>query len=77
MPRKVYHSVPTKDGWVVKQGGKTVSNHRTQAASEKAAVSRGHQAQNSGGLGQAVLHKADGKIREERTYGADPRRTKG
>src|SRR5687767_11085281 len=72
MPRKVFHSVPTKDGWAVKQSGKVVSNHKTQAASEKAAIRQGHQAENKGGLGQAVLHKSDGKIREERTYGADP-----
>jgi hypothetical protein len=77
MTRKVYHSVPTKDGWAVKSGGNTVSNHRTQAASEAAAIKAGHQAENKGGLGQAVLHKSDGKVREERTYGQDPRRTKG
>jgi hypothetical protein len=75
--RKVFHSVPKGDTWKVESSGKTVSNHRTQAASEKAAVAAGHKAQNAGGLGQAVLHKADGKIREERTYGSDPRRTKG
>src|SRR5689334_11238891 len=48
MTRKVYHSVPTKDGWAVKSGGSTVSNHRTQAASEAAAIKAGHQAENKG-----------------------------
>jgi hypothetical protein len=30
-----------------------------------------------GGLAQLVVHKLDGKISEEFTYGADPRRSKG
>lgn len=46
-------------------------------AVKKAAVKSGRDAQASGGKGQAVLHKSDGKIREERTYGADPRKTPG
>jgi ATP-dependent DNA ligase len=56
----------------VTKGGQTISNHNTQKASETAAIKAGHRAKNEGGLGQAVLHKADGGIREERTYGADP-----
>lgn len=77
MSRKVYHSLPNGDGWKVSYHGTTVSNHRTQAASEAKAVTLGHRAENAGGLGQAVLHKSNGTIREERTYGSDPRRTKG
>ena len=77
MKRKVYHSVPTEDGWKVESSGRTVSNHRTQKAAEQAAIKAGHKAQNNGGLGQAVLHKANGRIREERTYGSDPRHTPG
>ena len=76
-PRKVYHSTPSGTGWKVTQSGKTVSNHKTQAAAEAAAIAAGRAAQNDGGKGQAVLHKADGTIREERTYGADPKRTPG
>jgi hypothetical protein len=75
--REVYHSSPSKDGWKLTKGGQTISNHKTQKASESAAIKAGHRAENKGGLGQAVLHKADGKIREERTYGADPRNRKG
>jgi hypothetical protein len=77
MPRKVYHSVPTDNGWKVESNGRTVSNHRTQAAAEHAAIKAGHKAQDTGGLGQAVLHKENGRIREERTYGSDSRRTRG
>ncbi len=75
--RIVFHSVPKDGGWAVEQSGKVISRHNTQAASEKAAIKAGHKAENAGGLGQAVLHKGDGKIREERTYGKDPRSTKG
>lgn len=75
--RQVFHSVPKGNGWAVEQSGKVVSNHRTQAASEAAAIKAGHRAQDAGGLGQAVLHKGDGRIREERTYGSDPRNIKG
>lgn len=76
--RQVFHSVPNGEhGWKVENSGKTVSNHRTQQASEAAAIKAGHKAENQGGLGQAVLHKTDGTIREERTYGADPRKTPG
>jgi hypothetical protein len=77
MARKVFHSVPTKTGWKVEIKGRTISTHRTQAGAEKAAIKAGHKARKRGGLGQAVLHKANGRIREERTYGGDPRRSRG
>jgi hypothetical protein len=69
MPRKVFHSVPTDGGWAVKSKGRTISNHRKQKASEAAAISLGHKAENNGGLGRAVLHKSNNRIREERSYG--------
>lgn len=75
--RQVFHSVPKKDAWAVVRSGKTVSNHNTQKAAEAAAIRAGRKAENAGGLGQAVLHKGDGTIREERTYGADPSNVKG
>jgi hypothetical protein len=75
--RSVFHSSPAKDGWKVTQSGKTISTHSTQKAAEEAAVRAGRAAESAGGLGQAVLHKSDGTIREERTYGADPRKSKG
>lgn len=75
--RSVFHSSPTKDGWKVTQSNQTISKHFTQKAAEAAATAAGRAAMASGGKGQAVLHKSDGTIREERTYGSDPRRTKG
>ena len=74
--RLVFHSLLTKAGWVVTEGGETVSRHRTQKGAETAARIAGRLAYDGrGGLGQAVLHKSDGSIREERTYGEDPEST--
>ena len=77
MARKVYHSVPPRTAGPSKQSGKTVSNHNTQKASEAAAAAAGRRAEKQGGLGQAVLHRADGVIKTEWTYGKDPRDIKG
>ena len=51
--------------------------HDSQRESEEAAIEAGRAAYDGGGLGQAVLHEADGEIREERTYGKDPEKTPG
>jgi hypothetical protein len=75
--RKVFHSSLTKSGWAVTEGGETVSRHANQKQSEAAATAAGREAFGGGGLGQAVLHKSDGTIREERTYGKDPARHPG
>jgi hypothetical protein len=76
--RRIFHSVLTKeDGWVVKSEGSIVSRHGTQQESEAAAIVHGNRVHEAGGLAQAVLHKSDGTIREERTYGEDPERTPG
>jgi hypothetical protein len=77
MARKVYHSVPSDGGWKVRNNGRTISQHRTQRASEKAAIAASRRVEAKGGLAQAVLHKANNRIREERTYGKDPRRSRG
>jgi len=75
--RVVFNSSMTKKGWVVTRSGKTVSQHATQKEAEKAAIAEAHEIYASGGLAQTVLHKSDGTIREERTYGKDPERTPG
>ena len=59
--------------WSVKTGCKTVSNHRTQGNAVKEAARRGNKSKPS----QQVIHRPNGRIREERTYGGDPRRSKG
>jgi hypothetical protein len=76
--RKVFHSILTKkDGWIVQADKRMVSMHGTQKESERAAIEAGRKEQERRGLGQAVLHKSDGTIREERTYGKDPEKTPG
>jgi hypothetical protein len=62
--RKVFHSSMTKTGWVVTEGGETVSRNGDQKANEAAAIAAGQKANQDGSLGQVVLHKNDGTIRE-------------
>ncbi|RLP24007.1 DUF2188 domain-containing protein [Mesorhizobium sp. YM1C-6-2] len=76
--RQVFHSILTKkDGWVVLLDKQVVSKHDTQKEAERAAIDEARAAYDDGGLGQAVFHKLDGTIREERTYGNDPEKTPG
>lgn len=78
--RPVFHSTYSKkeDAWHNKEAGKgVVSTHGTQKDSEAAAIRSAKAAEKAGGKGQAVLHKKDHTIREERTFGGDPERTKG
>jgi hypothetical protein len=75
--RQVFRSMPTKEGWAMKRGTVTISQHDTQKESEAAAIKAAKAAQRGGGLGQAVLHKKNRAIREERTFGKDPERAPG
>jgi hypothetical protein len=75
--RQVFNSSLSKKGWIVTKGGKTISSHDSQKEAEAAAIAAARGVYDGGGLGQAVLHKKDGTIREERTYGKDPERTPG
>lgn len=74
--RKVYHVIPNSDsGWdVQKEGSKRPSGHFDKKSD---AVSRGKELAKSGPLGQIKIHKGDGKIQTEHTYGQDPERYKG
>ena len=71
--RETFHSFLTANGWVVTLNGRKMSRHETQAESEAAAIVAAFKAYENGGLGKAVLHESDGWIREERTYGRDPK----
>ena len=75
--RVVFNSSLTKKGWVVTRGGKTISSHDTQRKTEAAAIAEARKVYADGGLAQAVMHKSDGTIREERTYGRDPEKYPG
>ena len=60
------HVVPNRDHtvWTVKQGGRTVSNHRTQWKAVNAAkrTARRHHV-------DLVTHGRDGRIRSKDSYG--------
>ena len=74
---EVFHSSLTKMGWVVREGGETLSRHRSQRDAEQAARLAGRKAHLQGSLAQAVFHKKDGSIREARIYGRDPEHRPG
>jgi hypothetical protein len=59
-------------GWTVKTGAEK-TRHDTKQAAIDAAVARARDSGNA----QVVIRKADGTIQSERTYGNDPRRSKG
>jgi hypothetical protein len=72
--RKRYDVVKTgPKTWGVKTGEQTVSKHRTQENAIKEAARRGNKDQPS----QQFIHRPNGQIRDERTYGGDPRSSKG
>ena len=73
--RKVVHVVPDGDNWAVRSegAGRAASTHKTQDAAIDAATDIAQNAR----LGQVVIHRPNGTIREEHTYGQDPYPPKG
>ena len=69
--RKIYHVVPNSNGgWdIKKEGGQKSSGHFDR---KDDAVGRGKELAKSGPLGQVKIHKQDGTIQTEHTYGDDP-----
>jgi hypothetical protein len=74
--RKTYHVVSNSDGgWdVKKENGQRSSGHFD---TKDDAVVRGKELAKSGNHGQIKIHKQDGKIQTEHTYGKDPYPPKG
>jgi hypothetical protein len=66
--RKVYHVVPSAGLWQVKHSGLVVSTHYTKDA----AVDAGRRVAKANVPSQLVVHRADGTIETEWTYGDDP-----
>lgn len=74
--RKIYHVTPNKEGgWNVK--GQRASRASSTHESKADAVDRGRELAKSQSLGQLVIHKQDGTIQTEHTYGQDPCPPKG
>ena len=74
--RKVLHVVPSKKGgWDVEQEGKPmpVSHHNLKDR----AIEKGREEAKKSELGQLKIHKQNGIIQTEYTYGKDPRKYKG
>jgi len=73
--RKVFHVVPDGDSWKVKSEG---SKRAVKTFDDKKdAVDFGREIAKNQPLGQLKIHKKDGTIQEERTYGKDPYPPKG
>jgi Uncharacterized protein conserved in bacteria (DUF2188) len=73
--RKVYHVVPHGGRWSVKRAGarravRIFAGKTTAIAHAKTLATRS-------ALGQVRVHRSDGEIQTEYTYGKDPRRTRG
>lgn len=73
--RATFHVVPAMDGWVIKKNGikKFLKNFTKKDSAIKFAKRLAKHAK----LGQLIIHKKNGRIQTEYTYGADPRRTRG
>lgn len=74
--RKSYHVTSNgDDGWKVKMTGnqRASSTHDTKAQ----AVERARELAKGQDLGQVVVHRDDGTIQTEWSYGADPHPPKG
>lgn len=72
--RAVYHVVPADDLWVVRLVGDSVNE---AANTKEAAIARAKQLAQRSVLSQVVIHRADGTIEKEYTYGEDPTRSPG
>ncbi|MEN6537882.1 MAG: DUF2188 domain-containing protein [Bryobacteraceae bacterium] len=74
--RTVYHVAPTEEGWKVE---KEHAQRASATADTKAeAIARAVElAKNASGLSQVKIHKGNGVIESERTYGADPEKYPG
>lgn len=68
MPRKIYRVLPNGTQWQVKHEGRVLSNHYTKPP----AVEAGRRVALANQPSQLVVHKADGQIEFEWTYGNDP-----
>ena len=75
--RRVYHVVhDTKSGmWRVERENSERATARAETKGEALTIAK--QLAEAGELGQVILHRADGSIEKEFTYGKDPRGTPG
>jgi hypothetical protein len=73
--RTTFHVTPYVNGWQVKEEGERA---RELLVDDKDnAVRQAKEMAKAQELGQVIVHKRDGTIAEEFTYGADPRNIPG
>lgn len=68
MARKQFHVVPRGSLWQVTDAAGVRSNHLNKSDAIDAGVAMAKQNQPS----QLLIHRANGTIEDERTYGQDP-----
>ena len=68
MERKIYRVVPNNGNWQVKKDGIVLSNHVLKSD----AITKGRLLAVANQPSQLVIHRADGTIETEFTYGNDP-----
>jgi hypothetical protein len=76
MEREVYHVVRNPEGgWFIKQ--ENIKEPVAEAGNKRDAIGMAKKFAKRAKLGQVIIHKMDGRIQREYTYGKDPRSTKG
>lgn len=73
--RKTFHVVPAEKGWEVKKAG--VKAPLETHSLKKDAIKAGKVLAKQEKKGQLIVHKRNGVIQTEYTYGDDPKKTKG
>ncbi|OGZ69170.1 MAG: hypothetical protein A3C50_02045 [Candidatus Staskawiczbacteria bacterium RIFCSPHIGHO2_02_FULL_43_16] len=75
MKRRTYHVTPDDGDWKVKERG---AERAVKVLEDKSdAVQLAKDLAKSAGLGQVIIHKSDGTIQTEHTYGRDPEKYPG
>lgn len=73
--RKVLHVLPHGDDWAVKPEGAQRASSIHDCKDD--AINRARDLAKGAPLGQIIIHKGDGTIQTEHTYGKDPRKYPG
>ena len=73
--RQVFHVTPDQGDWKVKREGAERASKTFEK--KEAAVNYGREKAKNQDLGQVIIHKKDGTIQTEHTYGKDPCPPKG
>ena len=76
MPRrKVFHIVFKEKKWLIKQEG--TGKPIDSSITKEKAIEKARKIAKKESLSQLKIHKKNGRIQEERTYGEDPEEYKG